>query len=151
MNDNDQSGPSGSFLQQFFTTLMAILSSNWFQAAGQISQFVRWLFHSRPQGIYEILDYDVTLDIQDALGQVAILRRRQKVRFLQDHVIAYEDEAWGDGNPLATYHCSPGFPVESFPARCPRHHSYLPAPDQESRRYRGIQHRADRQRRLYQC
>jgi hypothetical protein len=42
------------------------------------------------------------------------LKRRQKVRFLQDNIIAYEDQAWGEGNIFADYRCSPGVPVDRY-------------------------------------
>jgi len=30
------------------------------------------------------------------------------VRYLQDNVIAYRDQAWGDGEILVDYRCTPG-------------------------------------------
>jgi hypothetical protein len=66
------------------------------------------------EGLYEILDYDLTLNIEDKEGREAVFRRRQVVRFLQDHVIAYQDEAWGDGEVVSEYHCHPGVPVDFF-------------------------------------
>ena len=44
----------------------------------------------------------------DGKGKKAVFRRRQKVRFLQDHVIAFQDHAWGDGDVLAEYKISSG-------------------------------------------
>lgn len=66
------------------------------------------------EGIYEVLEYDSVLDLKDATGATAVLERRQKVRFLQDNVIAYEDQVWGEGDPFAGYECSPGVPVDSY-------------------------------------
>ena len=50
-------------------------------------------------GMCEILDYDATLEIVDARGQEAVLTRLEKIRFLQDNVVAIHDHAWGDGEP----------------------------------------------------
>ena len=66
------------------------------------------------EGIYEVLEYDSVLDLKDATGATAVLERREKVRFLQDNVIAYEDQIWGEGDPFAGYECSPGVPVDRY-------------------------------------
>lgn len=58
--------------------------------------------------MYEILDYEAQLELIDGQGAVAIFRKRQKVKFLQNNIIAFEDYAWGDGDVLADYRCSPG-------------------------------------------
>jgi len=34
------------------------------------------------------------------------------VRYLQDNVIAYQGQAWGDGEILLNYRCTPGTPVD---------------------------------------
>lgn len=65
-------------------------------------------------GMYEILDYDSVLELKDAGGKVAVFKRREKVKFLQDNVIAYQDQAWGDGELFAEYKCSPGVPVDRY-------------------------------------
>jgi len=66
------------------------------------------------EGIYEVLEYDFTLSLKDAQGKRAVFERRERVRFLQDNVIAYEDQAWGDGEVFAHYECSPGVPVDRY-------------------------------------
>lgn len=45
--------------------------------------------------MYEILDYDSTLDILDPNGETAILIRREVIRFLQNNVVAIHDHYWG--------------------------------------------------------
>ena len=52
------------------------------------------------QGLYEVLEYDTTLELKDGKGERAVFRKCQKVRYLQDNVIAYQDQAWGDGKIL---------------------------------------------------
>jgi len=65
-------------------------------------------------GMYEILDYDSTLEILDPNGGKAILTRREAIRFLQNNVVAIHDHAWGDGDIFADYHCQPGVPVDFY-------------------------------------
>jgi hypothetical protein len=64
--------------------------------------------------IYEILDYEASVELLDPSGEKAIFRKRQKVKFLQNNIIAFEDYAWGDGNILAAYKCSPGVVVDKY-------------------------------------
>ncbi len=69
---------------------------------------------NRLPGLYEVLEYDTRLELLDDQGKVAKFYKRQKVRFLQDNIIAYQDQAWGDGKIFAEYNCSPGFPVDRY-------------------------------------
>jgi hypothetical protein len=64
--------------------------------------------------MYQILDYDSTLELLDATGKTAVFKRRQRVKFLQDHIIAFQDYAWGDGDIFAEYNCSPGYEVDRY-------------------------------------
>jgi hypothetical protein len=84
---------------------LAFLTSIWRLAK-------RWV--RPPQGMYEVLDYETTLELKDTKGKTAIHHKRQRVRFLQDNIIAYQDQAWGDGNLFADYQCSPGVPVDRY-------------------------------------
>jgi len=68
----------------------------------------------RYHGMYQVLDYDVTLEIRDRKGKKAVLTRREVMRFLQDNVIAVHDHAWGDGELFARYRCQPGVPVDFY-------------------------------------
>ena len=66
------------------------------------------------QGIYDVLEHHTILELKDTGGEVAVVKRRQKVVFLQDHVAAITDHAWGDGEIFAEYRCSPGVPVDCY-------------------------------------
>jgi hypothetical protein len=68
----------------------------------------------RGQGLYEVLEYESTLDLKGIGGKRAAFRKRQKVRYLQDNIIAYQDQAWGDGKILLNYRCTPGKPVDRY-------------------------------------
>ena len=64
--------------------------------------------------MYEVLDFQTKLTILDSKGKSATLTKYEKVRFLQDNIIAYQDQAWGDGKILQNYRCSPGVPVDMY-------------------------------------
>ena len=64
------------------------------------------------KGLYEVLEYESTLELKDRGGKKATFKKREKVRYLQDNIIAYQDQAWGDGEILVNYRCTPGTPVD---------------------------------------
>lgn len=64
--------------------------------------------------IYEILRYDVTLTLLDPDGKQAILERRERVRFLQNNVVALFDHAWGEGQLFVGYRVTPGRVADRF-------------------------------------
>jgi len=66
------------------------------------------------KGMYKVLDFQTILTIHDSKGKSATLTKYEKVRFLQDNIIAYQDQAWGDGRILQNYKCSPGVPVDFY-------------------------------------
>jgi hypothetical protein len=66
------------------------------------------------EGMYEVLEYESILELKDIRGKRAFFRKREKVRYLQDNIIAYQDQAWGDGQILQNYRCSPGVPVDVY-------------------------------------
>jgi hypothetical protein len=76
-----------------------------------LRQFLRRYF---PSGLYEMLEYESLLELIDAKGETALFKKRQRVKFLQDNVIAFQDYAWGDGEVLADYRCSPGVEVDHY-------------------------------------
>lgn len=66
------------------------------------------------EGMYEVIEYESTLELKDGRGERATFRKREKVRYLQDNIIAYQDQAWGDGEILLNYRCSPGKAVDFY-------------------------------------
>ena len=68
------------------------------------------------EGIYEVINLESTLELKDKRGEKAIFRKRERVRYLQDQIIAYQDQAWSDGEFLIDYRCTPGIPVDSYRA-----------------------------------
>jgi len=95
--------------------ILPFVSSRWFDVLLRAWKVIKQhLGRELQEGMYEILEYDSILELKDRRGRVAILERRQKVRFLQDNIIAYQDQAWGDGELFADYRCSPGVPVDRY-------------------------------------
>lgn len=64
--------------------------------------------------MYEILEYESTLELCDTKGSTAIFQKRQRVKFLQNNIIAFEDYVWGDGEIMADYKCSPGVVADRY-------------------------------------
>jgi len=65
-------------------------------------------------GMYEVLHYETTLEILDKAGKNAVLSKREEVKFLQNNIIAFQDQAWGSGKILIDYTCTPGIPVDFY-------------------------------------
>lgn len=96
--------------------LIQLLGSSW------IKEIVKkaWnllrslLLRSKYEGMYEVMDYETNLELCDPEGKEAVVKKKEKVRYLQNNVIAFQDQAWGDGKILLNYHCSPGTPVDRY-------------------------------------
>lgn len=95
--------------------LQRLLTQDWLALLPDLYRALRiWLKRYRHEGMYEIVNYDSTLELLDPKGKSAIFKRRQQVKFLQDHIIAFQDYAWGDGDIFAEYKCSPGVEVDRY-------------------------------------
>lgn len=66
------------------------------------------------EGMFEVLEYECSLELLDRTGEKAQFKKRKKIRYLQDNIIAYQDHAWGDGRILQSYQCTPGQPVDRY-------------------------------------
>jgi hypothetical protein len=104
-----------TFLPGFTEWIYKLLDILWLRIAekigGAASEVVRKIF---ADGVYEILDYESTLEIHDAKGTRATFSKTKKIRYLQNNVIAFQDYAWGDGDILLDYHTSRGRPVDLY-------------------------------------
>lgn len=96
------------------TIILKYLLGEWQSIASLVSKLFAYLVRERLTGLFEVLEYDSTLEILDTKGHKAIIHRRQRIRYLQDHIIAFQDHAWGDGNVLADYKVSPGVVVDKY-------------------------------------
>ncbi len=89
--------------------------ANWIPLILEFYRDVRVAWRrSLQSGLYEILEYESVLELLDSKGERAIFKKRLRVKFLQDNVIAFQDYAWGDGQPLLHYRCSPGMIVDRY-------------------------------------
>lgn len=108
---------SSSAVRQALTSLIRTVTqldfSGWLTTLKDILQAI---VPAKPklEGMYEVLEYESRLELLDAKGKRATYHKRQRVRFLQDNIIAYQDKAWGDGDIFADYKCSPGVAVDRY-------------------------------------
>lgn len=101
-------------LQTLFYPLAGFVLKEW-AALARIGQWFRSrLTGERNRGIYEILEYETSLELLDSQGRHANFYKRQTVRFLQDNIISFQDHAWGDGDLFAGYRCSPGVVADCY-------------------------------------
>lgn len=109
----DKSAANGrGFFEKLTSTLLAL---PWSEVLIELWQLLRKAIRDNPaRGPYEVLEYESTLELLDPEGRRAIFRKREKVRYLQDNIIAYQDQAWGDGEILVNYRCTPGKPVDRY-------------------------------------
>ena len=97
------------------TRIFRLLGLTWIVRIGELIKIARKLLRGLSQeGIYEVLDYETTLELMDRRGERAFVKKREKVRFLQNNIYAFQDQAWGDGKILIDYCCSPGTPVDCY-------------------------------------
>lgn len=107
--------PSPSTTDSLLRRLPAYLSQDWLTIGLDIYHAMRHLWAQRPTGMYEILEFDSTLELLDPQGENAVFRKHQRVKFLQDNIIAFQDYAWGEGSDIfATYRCKPGVVVDRY-------------------------------------
>jgi hypothetical protein len=65
-------------------------------------------------GPYEVLSEEITWDLVEPDGSEVIVEKSRDVRFLQNNSLIWMDYAWGDGEIMAEYECSPGDLVDRF-------------------------------------
>lgn len=107
--------PSSNRLKQIIPLVIPLLGTDLSAFLGLLGRLGKHLLPARkPEGMYEVLDYEAELELLDTKGKKTVLHKRQRVRFLQDNIIAYQDKAWGDGNIFADYKCSPGVAVDRY-------------------------------------
>jgi hypothetical protein len=106
--DNDQNSP-------LTRAIGLVLGIPWFDPIDQALKIGRKLLRRfASEGIYEVLDYECWLELRDTEGTYATIQKREKVRYLQDYITTYQDQAWGNGEILLNYKCSPGVPVDEY-------------------------------------
>ena len=95
--------------------LSLVLDPRWVEVVAQAWKLGRKLLRGLTnEGVYEVLDYECRLELKDRDGHNASIHKREKVRYLQDYITSYQDQAWGDKKVFLDYRCSPGVPVDEF-------------------------------------
>src|SRR5688572_14472554 len=98
-----------------YSLLAFILDPRWIEIIGKSWKLGRKIFRGfANEGIYEVLDYECQIELKDKTGNLATIKKRDKIRYLQDYVTSHQDRAWGDGEIFLNYRCSPGTPVDEF-------------------------------------
>ncbi|MFC1878927.1 hypothetical protein ACFLZW_03340 [Chloroflexota bacterium] len=114
MTASSEDNPITNYLSRL---ILYFLGLPWSEIIGELwKSALKALRGQANDGMYEVLDYETTLELRDPGGKKATLKKREKVRFLQDNIIAYQDQAWGDGEYLRNYRCMPGKPVDRYRA-----------------------------------
>jgi hypothetical protein len=109
---DDQQDSVSSRLQSLVLAIVDLPIANIFSDLWKIGQkIIRAL---SVEGVYEVLEYESTLELKDNKGQKAVFQKREIVKYLQDYVLTYQDQAWGDGDILIGYRCTPGVPVDRY-------------------------------------
>ena len=106
--DDERQAPS------FLRRMLKNLSLDWLSLAFDLGEYLRHFICANPSGPYEILDYEATVELLDASGKRALFKKEQRVKFLQNNIIAFEDYAWGDGDIMVDYRCEPGVVVDRY-------------------------------------
>jgi hypothetical protein len=104
--------PFSSLSDQLIAVLFGL---PWIEIIAEIWKLSRRLWQGlADEGMYEVLEYESVLELKDKRGQKASFQKREKVRYRQNNIIAYQDHAWGDGEILIDYRCSPGVVVDRY-------------------------------------
>jgi hypothetical protein len=99
-------------LKKLLASLGGISLNNIFHKIPEMINEIKLWFAAK--GMFEVLDYETILEIKDRYGRKAKVTKNQKVKYLQDNIIAYQDQAWGDGEILKNYQSSKGKPVDKY-------------------------------------
>lgn len=100
-------------ITRIWLPLSSFLVREWESLYKIFRQLFALFMREQNQGIYEILAYETTLELSTT-GKTATFLKRQKVRFLQDNIISFQDYAWGDGEIFADYQVSPGVVADRY-------------------------------------
>jgi hypothetical protein len=96
-------------------TLALIFGLPWVEIVAEFWRYGRKLLRGlAAEGTYQVLDYECAVELVDKTGKLAIIHKRERVRYLQDYLTTFQDQAWGDGRILLDYRSSPGTAVDQF-------------------------------------
>jgi len=85
-----ENGNTGMNLSRFSALLSGIQNSAWAETLAKVWQIgSKVLGGMASEGVYEVMDYESTLEIHDDQGTRATFRKTKMVRYLQNNVIAF--------------------------------------------------------------
>lgn len=82
-----------SRLQVLLDLVIQLIDAGLVDTIGKLFSLMRRYGHPVHQGVYEVLEHKMSLELCDPKGRKAVVHKRQRVRFLQDNLIAYQDMA----------------------------------------------------------
>lgn len=92
-----------------------LLGLPWVEIVAEVWKLGRKILRGlADEGMYEVLEYESTLELLDTTGKKAVFTKRKKVRYLQNNIIAFQDYGWGDGVQFTDYQAHPGYPVDQY-------------------------------------
>ena len=92
-----------------------LFGSPWLEMIAEAWKIGRKLWRGLAnEGIYEVLEYNLIYELKDNKGKKAHFHKQEKVRYVQDNIVRYRDQAWGDGKILQNYRCSPGVKADEY-------------------------------------
>lgn len=98
---------------KFHTIISVFISS--FELFGKAINFGKKVSRGfANEGVYEVLEFENTLEIVDGEGIQAVVKKRMLVKYLQDNILSFTDFAWADGKGPMEYRVSPGVPVDEY-------------------------------------
>lgn len=109
---NSEQKRTYAFLDKLIPILLDI---PWMEVIAQAWEAARKLWQGMAgEGMYEVLEYESTLELKDEHGKTAYFSKRERVRYRQNNIIAFQDQGWADGRSLLNYRCSPGKAVDRY-------------------------------------
>ena len=84
------------------------------------------------QDAYEVLDYKASLEVLDVKGTRAVYTKRERIRFIRDHIACFYDYGWGTGDAFASHRVSPGRVIERRQVG-PRYRSLVVLPEPQNK------------------
>jgi hypothetical protein len=90
-----------------------LLSIPWPEVAAEAWNYCKKIFlGSVNGGLYEVIEQESRLDLEDPKGLHARFSKVRKIKFTQERTIAIQDHGWSNGETLIDFQISPGRAVD---------------------------------------
>jgi len=80
-----------STVRDSWQLIILSLGLPWFKVFNNLLTGWNFLLVRFHKGLYEVLDYEATLELKDKRGKRACVRKYEKVRYLQNNIISFQD------------------------------------------------------------